>query len=814
MSEPQRCDIALAGCTPEPLMAYLKALGILRLVSEQEDHEARGWWRNDVFWLRSALDTGGLIEFFLKEYVPTPLVAPWNAGSGFYLKWDERKKSFKQREASEAVSTIERSVTARLKPYRDQIAAVKNALKERAERSDPAKQIAELRERGKREGWSQRKSDAEVKKLLDGQMLLSAEGSTFAIRKVDKDELVRDTRSALLNEAGMRWIDAAFVIRTGQKKNRAEAPLLGSGGNIGNSDFSARFMEILALCLPLDDDNRPSHESVEFLQGALFGGPTAALTSLAVDQFDPGRAGGANMHQGMEAGSRLNPWDYILMLEGALVLQSASSKRLGAGAAGSAFPFTVQSTAGGFTSCGLDTTRGEQWLPLWRRPCTASEIEMLLAEGRADLGHRQARTGVDFVRAAVSLGVDRGIQQFVRVQYQARFGENYLANALGRVDTVPRAPINLLNEIDYWLEDFRRKCAVGHKNDEAPKRIISTLVRLDSAIFDFCKYGGPRAFQEILLALGRTERALALRQGKLRKGVVNPIPMLTANWLDCANDGSPEFTLAVGLASIYDSNVDQKIGPLRANLESVDWQKRCRAWAQKDRAVVWNGGDVLRNLTNVLERRMMDGERTGGERLPLASRFTVPLETVAAFIDGALDDGRVEDLIWGLMLADPRRRHGRERIELNRPVSPPLLPRDYALLKLLFLPRPLVPERAGDRVRWRFAREGEAGVTIRAEPRIPRLLRGGRIGDVCRIAAERLRASGLPSMPRPLPTGLTRDREWAQRTTDARRGQRLAAALLVPVSSSSVNRLVGLVCRDKAAAAETFAMSIEGEAIR
>jgi len=41
-------DLALPGCAPEPLMAYLQALGILRLVGEQKDSDARGWWGNDV----------------------------------------------------------------------------------------------------------------------------------------------------------------------------------------------------------------------------------------------------------------------------------------------------------------------------------------------------------------------------------------------------------------------------------------------------------------------------------------------------------------------------------------------------------------------------------------------------------------------------------------------------------------------------------------------------------------------------------------------------------------------------------------------
>lgn len=48
--------VELTGCTPEPLMNYLKALGVLRLVSEQADPEARGYWRGDRFVLESRLD--------------------------------------------------------------------------------------------------------------------------------------------------------------------------------------------------------------------------------------------------------------------------------------------------------------------------------------------------------------------------------------------------------------------------------------------------------------------------------------------------------------------------------------------------------------------------------------------------------------------------------------------------------------------------------------------------------------------------------------------------------------------------------------
>ena len=67
-------------------MAYLKALGIFRLVAEQKDPGARAWWENDRFMLSSALDREALVGFFLEEYKPTPIVSPWNGGSGFHPK--------------------------------------------------------------------------------------------------------------------------------------------------------------------------------------------------------------------------------------------------------------------------------------------------------------------------------------------------------------------------------------------------------------------------------------------------------------------------------------------------------------------------------------------------------------------------------------------------------------------------------------------------------------------------------------------------------------------------------------------------------
>jgi len=38
--------LMLAGCTPEPLAAYVESLAVLRLVAQQADAAARGFWRH------------------------------------------------------------------------------------------------------------------------------------------------------------------------------------------------------------------------------------------------------------------------------------------------------------------------------------------------------------------------------------------------------------------------------------------------------------------------------------------------------------------------------------------------------------------------------------------------------------------------------------------------------------------------------------------------------------------------------------------------------------------------------------------------
>ncbi len=96
----------LIGCSPTPLSNYLKAIGILRLVSEQTDATARGWWQDEHFCLACSLTRDELQNFFLTTYQPTPIVSPWNKGSGFYKSNDP------------GLAPLERSSASRFERFR------------------------------------------------------------------------------------------------------------------------------------------------------------------------------------------------------------------------------------------------------------------------------------------------------------------------------------------------------------------------------------------------------------------------------------------------------------------------------------------------------------------------------------------------------------------------------------------------------------------------------------------------------------------------------------------------------------------------
>lgn len=697
-------DLRLAGCSPEPLAHYLKALGVLRLVSEQADPDARGFWDGDTFVLRSSLDEPALLAFFTDRYAPTPLLSPWNGGSGFH---DGDQKT--------GIDAITDSTTPRLAPYRDAITAARRVL---------------------------------------ADLGLSA--------KPDKDQkanLAARLRGEL-DDAALAWLDAALVLTDDGLRF---PPLLGTGGNDGRLEFANNHMQRLAELLL-------GPPAPELLRGALLGEPTAGLArGKAVGQFLPAGVGGANAGPGYTRDSFLNPWDFVLLLEGALLFAAAVTRRLESAAPGSlAFPFTVRTSASGYaSSAGSDEqdTRDELWLPLWRAPAGLAELRALFSEGRAKvrlrdtdgMHSRTATTGVDFARAIAGLGVARGLHSFVRFGFHVRNGLSYLATPLGRWQ-VPDAPgehVELLTPIDRWLDRFRRAATGKH----APASHARALRRLESALLGLCRHDDAPEVQAALIALGDAEGALARARGEADD--LRPVPLLPPLWLARADDGTPEYRLAAALAS---ADLRPRLVPVRRGV----WLPR----GQDDGQTLWTDADLVRNLHVLLLRA--DVERSQPRSPSPVPRDTQPrrfaaLPDLAAFIHGALDLPRLEALARGLSLVDWRN------------VPPAIAPapgdaRPPAAFAALALALAWCPEDQTPR-------------------RSPAMLPRAVAGDLTRatlLALRRLQGYGLRT--RPLITALDADlRQRPRSTTRDPLAARLTAALAFPLARTTYPRLLALL---------------------
>ncbi|WP_051040388.1 MULTISPECIES: type I-G CRISPR-associated protein Cas8g1/Csx17 [Methylomicrobium] len=731
-------EIYLNGCTPVPLAHYLKALGVLRLVSEQKDPDAAGYWHNECFVLRTKLNKDELLGFFLEEYRPTPIVAPWNGGSGFFYQEGKTKekdpatgkklKTGVRNQPTEATRTIDAMLNGkaqRFSVHRQMIKLCRQAL-----------EYCEFQEAPKNE---------------------------------DKNRLLQIIRNAFPDDF-LTWMDAALLI--GQDKTFFP-PLLGTGGNDGNLDFTNNFMQRLRQLFDLESGKADAGAG-QWLDGALFAEATASLTTnAAIGQFFPGGAGGPNGTAGFESGSLFNTWDFILMVEGALLFAATITRRLQQDRSGAlSYPFTVHNTGGGSgASSQTDeaNARAEIWLPLWRNAATLAELKILFQEGRATLGRRPARDGLEFARAVAGLGVDRGIGEFQRYGFVMRSGKAYLATPFGRLKTQRNPAADLIHDLDKnrFLENLR---ALARKT-EAPGRLVSLTRQLESDLFELVQHSAPRAVQDVLILLGQLQRALSL-SAKGREAVKTPLSALKSDWVLKADDGSAEFRLACALANIYAKNL-----PMRLHFSKTGMEKGGKwVWDTESRLAVWGEGPFERNMVVLLRSRLLAAERMQSQDKPFAFRFGAGSGDIAAFLAQSTDDGRIGDLAQGLALikVDDFPRHLGDRAGYR---EQSILPAAYAVLKPFFV--------EDEVLRKLEFLPNDKNIKLPQPPELLAWLAAGHTGRAVALGWNKLRQSGisLPGFPNkpPMPIGID--------------GERLLAALAMPVAFGELDHLFRSIAR-------------------
>ena len=757
--------IRLDGCTATPLAGYLKALGVLRLVSSPANHasgiaaddHARGWWENGYFHIATSLAADDLLRFFLEDYAPSAIIAPWNGGSGFYPN-----------DNKEGIGPLATSATLRFRAIAQAIGVAAGAIR--------------------RGGWSARPESGA------------------------KAALVQALRG-LLDDSALHWLDATVAL-SGERLSFPQ--LLGTGGNDGRLDFTNNFMRRLVA----DRDGlfdaatgAPEPACKRLLQAALQADAAQGLRAYSPGQFAPGAAGGANASVGYDGNAHTNPWDFVLALEGAILFAGAATRRhQGAPESGASFPFTVHPTAagwGGVAEADRTNVRAEFWAPLWARPAGCDELSGLLKEGRAILHGKTARDGLDFARAASTLGISRGITAFQRYGFAMRQGNMYLAAPLGTRRVTAHVPemAELINDLDSggWLQQVRRLA----QDKNAPARAHQVLKRFQDALFALTESQvTPATVQNAIETLGEIVGWLATTPAA--RAAIRPPPLLRGAWVQRADDGSAEYRAAAALASLgwtlaphraeaarpdratgvpeqpgtagaggvsatadATAGARQPLTPLAAHLAPVAPEtvpRRFREWAPgTNRALaVWGPGSLTANLIDVLEQRL----RSSSVERPFVAAAPTQASVVAEFlVSGSFDDQRCARLLEGLAWARPMSlRHARES------ANEPCVPFAYAALKLLF-----APDHAVAAFTPRHADEPARRIAV--PPGLLARLHGGDVDGAVRAALARARASGIAS---PFAHGSDGRTTRFGAGTD---GRRLAAAMLIAINDRQLQTL-------------------------
>jgi CRISPR-associated protein Csx17 len=783
--------MTLNGCAPIPLAHYLKALGVLRLVAEQADPSAVGYWHNEHFRLRSALDREALLEFFLNRYQPTPIVAPWNGGSGFYEGDDRSAIEAICQSSAPRLDTSKRAIQEivawpQLGPTKQSMIRMLKTLRKEAKASEgkTAKELEKLIKEfvialhavERKPGRGRLKILAFDIEQIEKMDVAASQPSKRAVsgllkagkkvrtafkkchRASGKELLVMLARSSL-SDAVIPSIDAMVPMLSGGMV--AYPPLFGSGGTDGRLEFTNTFLQCLCEIIHAQS-GLPSVGSAAWLKSSLFQETMSGTFSKApIGQFFPGAAGGANAKSGFSGDSIVNPWDYVLMMEGGMLFAGAAVKKLDGSSDGSMVcPFCVSHSGAGFASA----TRSDEakagceiWTPLWEQPTTFAELQTVFSEGRAQLRGSSARSGVDFAQAAVTLGVDRGITAFQRYALLERNGQSSFATPLGKFLVCRNARADLLADIHRWITRLRMKTDPGAK-PRAPNAVGSAFNLVERRIVELCQQDSPDRLQSLLASLGATERAVArsfkwaTTKDKGQRENASPLHGLRLEWLiqipDCT-----ETRLAASLAGIRASfGKGKETLWFRQHLEPL---KRAEyfspAWTDKssENDVAWHDGDLTAALNAILARRVLRVGQSGKEGWTDDSPRRARLEDITAFIEGRTNEALLADLIWGLSLLDWQQ---------VKPLPPEL--RDasdavpssfYALLRLCFRP---------------FSRKDDA------IPLVPAILRRAMNEDgqaASELAVRRLRASGKAPLVKSLPVS----GDIARRT---------AAAILFPIS--------------------------------
>ncbi len=543
----------------------------------------------------------------------------------------------------------------------------------------------------------------------------------------------------------VRLLDAHIVAK---KDSNVYNDILGTGGNVGKRDFS-RVSEVCGEFVRQPD-------SKEWLSYSLFGFSTNGKPPMELPDLPSTGTWFANANKTFNSGysaareGQLSPWSYLLALEGAVLLRGGSGKRLSARAARYAtFPF-MSEPAAPQTAGEMDSERSEFWAPVWNKPATILELKALLQRGQARVGRRAARAPFDFAAAAQTSGVQAGLVRFERFSLrQTTSAKTYEAIGAGSAlvlsgDLLNRATIRIADWVDALPRDKSTKQNSVFYGLRAP--VEQALIRLAQRRL-------PERWRELLLTIGETQRRVDQNQNWRSGKAISKLPpaLFDCAWADALG---PEVEIARAISSLLPAEYG-----LRHNIFGLNRVEKARHEMFADprpASVVWHGGDPIRLLADVLERRLIDAEPAdGGASVPpLRGRQFCSPEALNMFARGDIGAGEITSLLPSFSLIDWRTAGEGQTAQLP-PASPEFLLQGYF--------RPLIMARS---IRLRKSADSISPDATRGRALV-KAIRGGLWQQAFAIAERVYRSCGISVVKPPENISVP--------------GERIVACLLIPV---------------------------------
>jgi CRISPR-associated protein Csx17 len=483
-----------------PLSSYLCAIGLLKVVNQQLDAGAQGFWRQSFFQLETELQPDEIVAFFAERYRPGPFITPWN-------KPKEKGPSFLDGEIPTAVELLQ------------------------GERYEEIQRIAAVC------------AHVLPKFVRDGRIGKDEKPAAF-------EELSRQADS----DAYSAWLKLCAVVTTDAKgKLTARFPaLLGGSGGYVAADFGAQYLNSLSAA------------KAEHFRAAIFGSAEPGLQEKSGNTliYDPGGRGdgqqGYRVATSDTQAAKANPADLILLAEGMALFEgyATTSHRDEDGKGGTrqaSFTLAVVHNSSLHPSSSWLENDGSQseelWCPLWEEPCCFEDVRQALGRVALMPLPRQLQTGTDFALFATQLGRQQGLSGFARYSFPGRVGQGTKIPSLIEVFTLrddQEDRTDALAALASFANSLRGRSkdpTVPASHRHAAERVVAELEVLS---------GGGGSFATLLrqLVAWRRQEELLSREKQTARFRFSK-PELPPTWFELLArelDG-PEWRLALALAT-------------------------------------------------------------------------------------------------------------------------------------------------------------------------------------------------------------------------------------------------------------------------